>query len=304
MVFLPLLRYMRDEPRMFWYRMLSRASSLERPVPVDKWDVFWGNVKNALLMFNYKGDVVWVNTVPWSPVLGWVTAALFVLGVAYLLWRLVERGDRRTLYVLASLFMLLLPSILSLAYPNENPSVVRAGGAVPIAALIAALPLYVIAQRLSSAFGREGRWMAGLLIAGLLVVAVRYNYEWYFVKYDQQFRQSAWNTTEMGRVVRGFADSVGDMAHAYHVAYPHWADTRNIAINAGDITWRNAILDIQQVQAHVNDPAPKLYLLHVDDQASLAFLQSLFPEGQVTRYRSRTPGRDFLVFFVPGGKLR
>ena len=101
-------------------------------------------------------------------------------------------------------------------------------------------------------------------------------------------------------MVRGFADSVGDMNRAYHVAYPHWADTRNIAINAGDITWRNAILDIQQARSHVNDPAPKLYLLHVDDQKSLAFLQSLFPEGQVRRFRSKTPGKDFLIFFVPG----
>jgi len=133
----------------------------------------------------------------------------------------------------------------------------------------------------------------------LLIVAARSTYEWYVVKYDQQYRMSAWNSTEMGQVVRGFADSVGDMAHAYHVAYPYWVDTRNIAINAGDITWRNAILNIEQVRAHVNDPTPKLYLLYIDDQKSLSFLQSLFPEGRVTRYQSATPTKDFLVFFVP-----
>lgn len=301
LVFLPLLRFMRDDPDAFWFRVLSRASDVEQQVPADQWGVFWGNVRNALLMFNYRGDVVWVNTVPGDPVLGWITGALFVLGVVYVLWRLVEYGDRRTLYVLAALFMLLLPSILSLAFPQENPSVVRASGAPPIAALLAALPLYVTAHGLRRVFGQAGvgRWAAGLLIAVLLIVAARSTYEWYFVKYDQQYRMSAWNSTEMGQVVRGFADSVGDMDHAYHVAYPYWVDTRNIAINAGDITWRNAILDIEQVRAHVNDPAPKLYLLHVDDQKSLAFLRSLFPEGRVTRYQSATPTKDFLVFFVP-----
>jgi hypothetical protein len=299
LAFLPLLRFMRDDPKTFWFRVLSRSSDVERQLPSDTWHVFWGNVKNALLMFNYRGDTVWVNTVPGDPVLNWVTGSLFLLGVAYVVWRFVQHGDRRSVYVLLSLFGLLLPSILSLAYPNENPSVVRAGGAVPIAALLAALPLYVTADGLRRAFGQAGRWAAGLLIAVLLIVAARSTYEWYFVKYDQQYRMSAWNSTEMGQVVRGFADSVGDMAHAYHVAYPYWVDTRNIAINAGDITWRNAILNIEQVRAHVNDPTPKLYLLYIDDQKSLSFLQSLFPEGRVTRYQSATPTKDFLVFFVP-----
>ncbi|RME45888.1 MAG: phospholipid carrier-dependent glycosyltransferase, partial [Chloroflexi bacterium] len=300
LVFLPLLRFMRDEPKTFWFRVLSRSSEVERQLPADTWRVFWGNVKNALLMFNYRGDMVWVNTVPGDPVLNWVTGSLFVLGVAYVLWRFVQHGDRRSVYVLVSLFMLLLPSILSLAYPNENPSVVRAGGAVPFAALLAALPLYVAADGLYRGLGEAGRWAAGALVILLLAVGARSTFQWYFVKYDQQYRMSAWNTTEMGRVVRGFADSVGDMAHAYHVAYPFWADTRNIAINAGDITWNNAILNIEQVRAHVNDPAPKLYLLYPDDQRSLSFLQSLFPEGRVTRYQSATPTKDFLVFFVPG----
>lgn len=268
-------------------------------MPADTWRILWRNVKDALLMFNYRGDTVWVNTVPGSPTLNWVTGSLFVLGAAFVVWRFVQYGDRRSIYVVLSLFVLLFPSILSLTYPEENPSVVRAGGAVPLATLLAALPLHATAEALRRSVGRIGLWMAAGLTVVLLVVAARSTYDWYLVEYDQQYRRSAWNTTEMGETIRGFDESVGDMEHAYHVAYPHWADTRNIAINAGDITWHNAILDIQQVQAHANDPAPKLYLLHVDDQNSLAVLQSLFPEGQVTRYQSAIPTKDFLIFFVP-----
>lgn len=301
LVFLPLLRFMRDFPEIFWFRVLSRSSDVERQVATDTWRVFLGNVKNALLMFNYRGDQVWVNTIPGSPALGWVTAALFLLGVAYLFWRLLEYEDRRSVYVMVSLFVLLLPSVMSLAYPGENPSVVRAGGAVPLATLIAALPLYLAARHLHRSFGRNGTLLAGALVAVLLIPAARYNYKWYFVDYDQQFRQAAWNATEMGEVVRAFAESVGDMDHAYHVGYPYWVDTRNIAINAGDITWNNVILDINQVRAQASDPAPKLYLVHPDDQQSLAVLQSTFPGSQVTRYQSKTPGRDFMVVFVPPG---
>lgn len=301
LVFLPLLRFMRDFPDMFWFRVLSRSSDVERQVATEAWRVFLGNVRDALLMFNYRGDQVWVNTVPGSPALGWVTAALFLLGVAYLLWRLLEHGDRRTLYVMVSLFVLLLPSIMSLAYPAENPSVVRAGGAVPIATLIAALPVYLVARHLRCNFGRSGVLLAGALVAVLLLAATRYNYKWYFVDYDRQFRQGAWNATEMGKVVRAFGDSVGEIDHAYHVGFPHWVDTRNIAISAGDITWRNAILDINQVQAHAGDPAAKLYLVHPDDEASLATLRSTFPDSQVIRYESDRPGKDFMVVFVPAG---
>lgn len=302
LVFLPLLRYMHDYPKMFWYRALTRVSNLERQIPADRWHTFLVNVKNALLMFNYRGDVAWLSTVPHSPVLGLVTAALFVPGVVYLMWRLLKRGDRRSLYVLLALFVLLLPSILSLAFPRENPSVARAGGAVPIATLIAALPLYTAARYLQDAFGHRGRAMALFLTVALLVLAICHNYHWYFVKYDRQFRRRAWNSTDMGRVIRGFAESVGDLDHAYHVAYPHWVDTRNIAINAGDISWRNAILDIEQAAPQVEDPAPKLYLVHLDDSKALSFLRCLFPQARVRRYRAELPSRDFWIVFVPSAR--
>ncbi len=99
-------------------------------------------------MFNIKGDMVAVNTIPGSPVLGLVTAALFVLGISYLIWRLIPHPDRRSLYILTTLFFLLLPSILSLAYPQENPSVVRTGGAIPWVMLVVALPLVLIIMRI------------------------------------------------------------------------------------------------------------------------------------------------------------
>ncbi|MGH7333278.1 MAG: glycosyltransferase family 39 protein, partial [Candidatus Rokuibacteriota bacterium] len=93
LVCLPMLRYMLDEPRMFWFRALTRVSSNERPLPPDLGVALLDNLKNALLMFNYRGDIVWVNTVPFDPALDWMTGALFVLGAAYLMWGVLATRD-------------------------------------------------------------------------------------------------------------------------------------------------------------------------------------------------------------------
>jgi hypothetical protein len=300
LAFLPLLRYWHDEPEMFWYRAMTRVSDLERPLPGSSWRILWGNVKDALLMFNYRGGAVWVNSVPGDPVLGTVLGGLFVLGVAFSLWRLLRRSDRRAAYLLFSLLVLLLPSAMSLAFPEENPSVVRAGGAIPIVALMAALPVYVIVGALGDALGPRSRWRMVLVLGTLFAGTAGLTYAWYFGEYVRQYRRAAWNTTELGRVARAFADSVGDLHHVYHIAYPWWAHTPNIGINAGDVTWNNAVLDLDDLGDHAKAPAPKLYLLHVDDRESLNALRFHFPLGRLRRYRSAVPMRDFLIYFVPG----
>lgn len=299
LVFLPLVRYWCDRPDMFWFRAMTRVSDLERPLPGSPWRLLWGNVTDALLMFNYRGGPVWVNTVPGDPVLNTVVGGLFVLGVAFALWRLASRGDRRGAYLLLCLFVLLLPSASSLAFPEENPSVVRAGGAIPAVALFAALPVYVVAKALHRALRPRRWWLTVVVVGALFVSAGGLTFDWYFREYDRRYRRKAWNTTELGEVARGFADSVGDLEHVFHVVYPRWVHTPNIGINAGDVTWQNALLDLDDLQAHAADPEPKLYLLHINDRESLDALRARLPQGRMRRYQSAVPGKDFLIYFVP-----
>ncbi len=295
----PLLRIVIDDPKTFWLRTVSRTQSAAAPTPAELWAVLLDNIKNALLMFNIRGDLVPMNTIPHSPVLGIVTAALFVLGISYLLWRLLLHRDRRALYVLVVFFVLLLPSIFSLAYPGENPSVVRMGGAVPWVMIIAALPLVIIVSRLRTLPPRSGEIAAGLLLTTLVVMAITYNYEWYFVRYDANIRRSLWNATEMGAVLREFVAEGGDTANAYHVSYPWWVDTRNIGINAGYPRWANSIGGDEWLGNHAVGDGPKIYLLFPDDVASLRRLVWLFPRGQIEIYDSRWEGKDFVIFRVP-----
>lgn len=298
-LFWPLLRVMQDDPQIFWYRAYSRAENESLPFSAT-WTTFWSNVKNALLMFNYRGDMVPMNTVPESPVLDWVSGALFVLGLAFLLWRLFRYRERRDLFLWLSFWVLLLPSILSLAFPLENPSVVRAGGAIPFVMLIAALPLLAIWQRLGQLPGRAPTLVATILLAGLLLWATTENYRWYFGRYQQNTLQSLWNSTQMGQAVRAYvASGRVDMADVYHIAFPFWVDTRNIAINAGDISWNNAILTPADIAALPNDGTPRLFLLFPDDSQALAMLYQTFPAGQLTLYPSHRPGKDFYLFYVP-----
>ncbi len=304
LVGLPLVRYMLDEPRMFWFRTLTRLSSTERPLPPDLGVVLLDNAKNALLMFNYRGDTVWVTTVPFDPMLDWMTGALFVLGAAYSLWRVLAIRDRRSLYLLVSLFVLLMPSMLSLAFPGENPSASRAGGAAPLTMLVAALPLAVVGASLTRDWGWWGRWAGTLLGLAVVATAAMLTYQWYFVKYDSQYRAAAWNSRDMAAVIRAFVGRGGDMDRVYHVGYPHWVDTRAIAISAGDITWRNAIIDMNAIRADTDDGAAKLYLVHRDDVASLRRLQALFPAGRASIYAASTPGKDFVVFEIPAAVPR
>ncbi len=303
LVFLPLFRFMVDRPDIFWYRVTTRSADALDEASASLWPVLLDNARRAALMFNVQGDTVFSNTIPYSPVLGWVTGALFALGLSYLVWRLVRHGDRRPVYLIVSLWLLVMPSVLSLAFPGENPSVVRTGGAIPIAMIVAALPLWLIWERMPAAFGRWGGAYAAVMVGWLTVLAVSYNADWYFHRYDEQFRRSIWNAGEMGRVVRGFADSTGDLQHAYHVAYPFWVDTRAIGINAGDINWYldAALIDLSAwLPAHVADPAPKLYLLSLEDEENLARLRETFPEGWATRYASAVdPSKDFWIYIVP-----
>ena len=296
---LPLLRVIVDDPTAFWLRTLTRTQATEQPVASEQLLLFLNNTKNALLMFNVKGDVVAVNTIPDSPALGIVTAALFILGLFYLIWRLISHQDRRSLYILVTIFVLLLPSTMSLAYPEENPSVVRTGGAVPWVMLVAALSLTVIITRLRDFQAHIGNLAAGIVIATLAITAIIFNYNWYFIQYDANIRRSLWNSTEMGIVVREFIEEGGDMANAYHIPYPHWVDTRTIGINSGNVRWVNTISDDDWFGDHTRASGPKLYLLFPSDVESLRRLMWLYPRGKTEIYDSPWEGKDFVIFRVP-----
>jgi len=101
-------------------------------------------------------------------------------------------------------------------------------------------------------------------------------------------------------VIRGFANSTGDVDHVYIMLWPHWIDTRNVAINVGRIGWDQTIPDADDVKEMAGNPSNKLFILNPNDQRNLARLEEIFPNAQTRVYHSRTPTRDFVVLYVPG----
>jgi hypothetical protein len=301
-VVMPLARYMVEEPERVWYRAATRLmgeGSLHLNNPVE---VFAQNSIKAALMFNWTGDSAWPNSLPGDPALDYLSGGLFLLGVVYAAYRLARYRESAYAFVLLGIVIMLLPSALSLAFPNENPSVVRAGGAIPFVFTIAALPLAWLLRALRMALADLpwGRVAIVAMMVLFFVVMARANFLRYFRDFDANYRQASWNSSDVAAVIRAFADSVGDVEHAWILLYPHWIDTRNVAINLRHIGWEQTLPSAMDAQAHADDPANKLYILNTGDVANLAGLRQIFPTGQERIFHARTPGHDFVIFYVPG----
>ncbi len=298
-VFMPLLRYMVDHPESFWRRVETRISNAERPLPGNPVLIFADNIKNALFMFNVQGDHSWPNTLSEVPVLDEVSGGLFVLGASYALYRWLRRGEAAYGYVVVALVGFLLPSALAIAFPIENPSVVRAGGAVPFVMILVALPL----ARLARGFWETAEWRRPVLAAAAVVpfilVGAQLNYQRYFVRFDEQYRANSWNSSEIAATILDFARNGGSLDHAWVMAYPYWVDTRNVAINLGQIDWNNVLWHAADMPDPSRDPSPRLYILNTSDVENLQGLEHIYPQGIARVLPSRTKGKEYIGFYVP-----
>jgi hypothetical protein len=250
-------------------------------------------------MFGWDNGEVWVNSIPHRPALDWITAALFHFGVLFSTLRYLRRRNWLDLFVLLSIPVLMLPSIMSLAFPAENPAPNRASGAMVPVFVLAALPLAAwfewAGRRWRTGFGR-GAWLSmGLVLLGAVAAL---NYNLVFSQYAELFRRSAWPTSVAGAVVRDFAESIGDYDTAHVVAYPHWWDTRLVGIQAGQVTRDYAIWP-DQFSTLAGEQRAQLFLLNPQDVDGLARLQAQFPGGTLTHRASPEEGHDFLIYFVP-----
>ena len=124
------------------------------------------------------------------------------------------------------------------------------------------------------------------------------NYDLVFNQYRTQYDLSALNTSEMGEVVRSFAELTGSTDTAWLVGYAHWADSRLVMINAGFPTRDNGFL-LPNFPDSLEDPRPKLFLVNLNDLAAMEALRSRYPDGWLTEYDSKYENKNFMLFFVP-----
>ena len=297
-LFLPLFRYFVEHPTMVSYRALSRLTSMEHAVESSKWMIFLNNFWKASMMFFYENGQIWVHSVINRPALDLVTAAFFFLGLVYIIKRYVKFHQWEDMALLVAIPVLMLPSTLSLAFPEENPSLNRSGGAIVPVFIIAALGAYQFGKGVFIKHGHKLLRMVTIAVVILSFVFTLYqNYDLVFNQYAEQFRVNAWNTSEIGEVIKEFVAQGNPYENAFVVPYAHWVDTRLVGINAG-IPWKDYALWPDDFVQTLKFSGNKLFILKPDDTHSLEILKTYYPDGQQTIYYSQTTGKNFILYSV------
>ena len=294
-VFSPLMRYWISRPDLFGYRAFTRLGDVETPLPGPAWQIFLSNLKNGLLMFNWDDGEIWVHSVTHRPALDLITAALFMLGLILLVVRYIRQRDWRDMLLLVSIPVLILPSVLSLAFPGENPALNRAGGGAVAAILVSAMAL----DGFVSSFGAEKkRQFIAYGITGLLLAASAYsNYDIVFHQFADAYAGGSWNTSEMGQVISDFEDKYGQTDSVWVVPFPYWVDTRLPGVWAG-IPDRDFALFQDHLSESLTVSAPKMFIYWNADVETEKILKELYPNGKISRYTSALEGKDFFIFMV------
>ncbi|OGO68461.1 MAG: hypothetical protein A2Z37_08310 [Chloroflexi bacterium RBG_19FT_COMBO_62_14] len=298
-VAVPMLRAALDMPEAFLFRTVTRVGSAERPLPGPALVILASNMWNALRMFNWDNGGVWILSIPGRPALDWITGALFGLGLAILVVRYVRRREWLDLFLLISIPLLLLPSALSLAFPDENPHPSRAGGAIVPVFIIAAIGLAAIPDWARSIWkGRRSLILGVGTSAILLILATLLNYRLYFVDFKNELDHGTLNTNDIGHVIKGFAESVGTYQTAHVIPYPYWVDTRLVGVNAGRPEMDYAIRP-EDLGSLTEEMQAQLFILKPEDSENVERLRELFPSGTLSRFVSPIQDRDFLIYTIP-----
>ena len=321
MVFLPMLHYSIEFPNHFWMRTSTRilgddlawatAQEAEEALRANV-SVFMNNVRNALLMFNWKGDIGWFNGAPEYPMMDIFTGAFLVLGAAAWLVRMLKSRDPVIWFLPLVVLIMLMPTILSLAHPEANPSNSRALGAVPVVYLIAALPIAIIAAKLVQCFsGRLGKLLAVLICVGIILLANLRNTETYFDRYAPAYIGPSFPHSEAGSILRGFIQSDGAPGNAFSMGFPYWWDYRALGIVAGYPLWPNDGAPIEWLPQKLEDAMRRtdalrldrnrdlLFFYNIRDEESQAQLREWFPDGRETLVQSYHPEDKFMLYRVP-----
>ncbi len=342
--FLPMIHYTTQYPEQFLQRTFGRLLGddvIEERLPngllvlreatveerfnafVENLPVLFGNVRNALLMFHWKGDVAWINNYPNYPALDAWSGALLLVGTVGWLALAWRRRDVVYAMIPLALGVMLLPSALSIAYPIENPSFTRTSGAMPMTYLIAALPLALMADGLARL--RESsvtRMLGAVVFIVPLAASYTLNFDVYMNRFPESYLNNSLPHSEGGRIVRDFVASGGSFGNAFLIAYPNWWDHRAVGLAAGmEDRWPNGVYDLNLndnrtrdvdyvpdfIQTALNAPPkfrfdpnrPMLFFYHRDDRATSEQLQAWFPQGREVLHVSYQVGDDFRYFVAP-----
>lgn len=297
---LPLIRIVTISPEMVFYRTLTRLSDVETAISTSPFVIFFSNLWKALIMPFWDNGRVWVHSIPFRPALDNLTASFFFIGLILMILRIVREKRWQDVVLILSIPLLMLPSVLSIAFPDENPCLNRTGAAAIPILITAAYGIVSVWHSLISRL--KGSKINVLFAAALGIVFLIFigqnNYDLVFNEYRQNYDLNALNTRQIGQVIRGFADSVGTEDDAYVIPYPYWVDTRLVGINAG-FPRKDYALSKDLIGSVVKGESPILFIYNNNDSETAATLKKLYPDGLEKLYEGKVSGKNFYGYLVP-----
>ena len=227
-----------------------------------------------------------------------------MLGVVLVLIRYIRQRHWQDLFLLLAVPLLELPSILSLAFPNENPVLTRTGGALLPVFLIVAMALDGLLSGILSRMNRRiGAVLAWLVILFLAVWSSFQNYDLVFRQYADQYTASANDTSDMGLVISQFRQVYGTTDSVWIVAFPYWVDTRLPGVWAG-IPNRDFAIWPEDFSKTLDVKGTKLFMIKPDDTKDIDSLKQMYPQGALSTFHSSAnlEDKNFLILFVPSNE--
>ncbi len=332
-VYLPLFNYSLQYPEDYWRRtsgrlfgdeitqttddngaLVYRAATIEERLTAfnENIPVLLNNIRNALLMYNWKGDVAWFNNAPNEPSFDPISGGLLVVGAAAWLGRMIRRRDAMTWLIPLFIVIMILPSAFSIAYPIENPSATRMSGTLPLVYLLAGLSFALLLRGIARVIGGSIGWIVAL-IAAIALVAGSYavNNVRYFDEYATSYRNSSLPYNDAGEVLRGFAENVGGWGNAFVINYPYWWDHRALAYAAGMPAFPNGIPSLSEVPSWLENAPSQLapftldvnrdllFFYSAQDSVTQEWLQMVFPAGTWVEMTTSHPEDVYRIFRVP-----
>ncbi len=297
LVNLPLISVILTNPEA-WFSPVSNSIRVSQSTgeqnPIY---VFVKNLISATGIVNWSNRSSWVDGIANRGVVDWITGALFLIGFSLLVFSGWKEDKRKTLSIFFLYLLFLIPSAISIAFPQENPSLSKAlGAAVPVV-LIAGKGLVYVVGRLGSLFRFDLKYKNVIISSLLLFLIIVGNCRLINTQYARQYQTSAWNASEMAQVIKRYDIGQQGISYAYILGYPHWVDHRAVSILMGRPD-ESLSLNANEIELTREIVIPKIFLINPFDKESISTLQSVYPNGVVTTYQSVTPEKDFLIFIA------
>ena len=297
-LFLPVIKFafLGENREFFWSRIATRATAAERALRASPWRVFAGNLWNMTKAFHWKGSSTWTVLPADEPFLDVVSGALLLAGIVLLI-RAAFTGSWRWATLLPALFLLTLPTTLAIAYPEENPSLNRAGPSLPVVFLLVGLAF----AYLWKGFLRERVLLRAAGLSALLAGAgwsVQMNAEAYFVRLADSYDALIEHALEIAAVIGRYRSHGVPIRQSYLLAVDYWVDARIIALELGDPSWSDTNNIVPPKVPEGLTARPLLFVYRANDRERVRTLERLYPGGTTRIIPQSQHDRDFGVYVV------